>query len=432
MKKIIISLIVIGVIVGGFFAVKAFLLPQPQVSHWRTRTVERGELKQEVRATGTVQPIKNISVGTQVNGRILKLYVDYNDEVKQGQLIAQIDPAVYTANVAQDEATLAAAKASLSSANANLKQAEATVEQTRAKLILAQKDLARMKQLRDAEMIAQSDYDSSLSNHDALTAQLKLNEAAVAQAKASVEQSSASIKKAEAALQLSRTNLGYTRIYSPVDGVIIQRNVDEGQTVVSSMNAQTLFTIATDLSRIQIQADIPESDVGGIATNQPVTFTVDAYNGITFTGAVTQVRMASTTTQNVVTFPVIIEASNPNKRLFPGMTANIAVETGREAGTLKVPIAALRFTPPGVQAPSGSNRKPTLWLVGEHGEPESLQIATGISDGTTIAIKTKKPLENREVIVGVALNEDADKQTGDTNPFMPKMPGNAATRRATR
>jgi len=229
-------------------------------------------------------------VGTQVNGPIKKLYVNFNDEVKVGQQIAQIDPAVYEAYVSRDEATLASAKANVLSAHANLEQARATVELTQAKLTLADKELVRMDELRKDEMVAKSEYDTALSNRDALRAQVKVNEAAVAQAEAASQQTEAMIQQSEASLRLSRANLGYTTIKSPVDGVIIQRNVDEGQTVVSSMSAQTIFTIATDLSRVQIQADIPESDIGGIVTGPRVTFSVDAYNRLVFTGTVVQVQ----------------------------------------------------------------------------------------------------------------------------------------------
>ncbi|MEI6646529.1 MAG: efflux RND transporter periplasmic adaptor subunit [bacterium] len=431
MKKSIIILFVLGAIGLGGWQGWSRWKPKKQEAQWRTRKIERGEIVQEVRATGTVKPIKNILVGTQVNGPIKKLYVDFNDEVKVGQQIAQIDDAVYQATVSKDEATLSSAKANVLSAKSNNAQARATVELTQTKLALAEKELTRMKQLRETEMVAQADLDTALSNRDALVAQVKVNEAAVAQTESAIKQTEAMIQQGAAFLQLSRANLGYTTIKSPVDGVIIQRNVDEGQTVVSSMNAQTIFTIATDLNRIQIQADIPESDIGGIEAGQRVTFSVDAYNRVVFTGSVVQVRMSATSVQNVVTFPVIIEADNPNKRLFPGMTANLAVETGRAEQVLKVPAAALRFTPVDL-AQSNDEDKGTrkkgagaaVWLLDKDNKPERIKVKQKISDGTMVGVESEQELSGREVIIGTQTASSASTEK-ETNPFAPKMPSHS-------
>jgi HlyD family secretion protein len=429
MKKGIITLLVLAAIGVGGWQGWIRWKPKKQEAQWRTRKIERGEIVQEVRATGTVKPIKNILVGTQVNGPIKKLYVDFNDEVKTGQQIAQIDAAVYQATVSKDEATLASAKANVLSARSNNAQARANVELTQTKLALAEKELARMKQLLATGMVPQADYDTALSNRDALMAQVKVNEAAVAQTESSIKQAEAMIQQGEAFLQLSRANLGYTTIKSPVDGVIIQRNVDEGQTVVSSMNAQTIFTIATDLNRIQIQADIPESDIGGIVAGQRVTFSVDAYNRVVFTGSVVQVRMSATSVQNVVTFPVIIEADNPNKRLFPGMTANLAVETGRAEQVLKIPAAALRFTPPdlaqGNDEDKGTRKKSggaSVWLLDKDNKPERIKVKQKISDGTMVGVEAEQDLTGREVIIGSQTASAASAEKDSTNPFAPKMP----------
>ena len=463
MKAFITVIVLLAVAAGGWYGWSKWR-PKQQATSWRTRTIERGEIVQEVRATGTVQPIKNILVGTQVNGPILKLSADFNDEVKEGQVIAQIDPAVYEANVARDEATLASAEASVLSATANNGQARANVEQTQARLDLAEKELVRAKQLRAEEMVSQASYDIALADRDALLAQIKINRNAVDQTAAAISQAKAAVMQADAALKVSRANLGYTTIASPVDGIIIERNVDEGQTVVSSMNAQTIFTIATDLTRIQLQADIPESDVGGIVAGQPVTFTVDAHSRIVFTGAVTQVRMSATAVQNVVTFPVIIEAANPRKLLFPGMTANLAIETGRAQDVLKIPAAALRFTPPegmvprdqggqgsrgqGVQGssadapPLSPDPRPTstpstpsgrrggggqIWIIGEDGDPEPVRVRQKLSDGTSIEIETEQDIEGREVILGINSASNASA-TADKNPFAPQMPGSQMRR----
>lgn len=395
MKKIVVSILVLGLLGGAYPAYRYLKThsgkPGPV---YRTAKIERGLIVQEVRATGTVQPIKNILVGTQVNGPIKKLYADFNDEVKTGQIIAQIDPVVYEANVAKDKAQLSSNKA--------------TAEQTRIKLALAEKELKRGEQLLKTNMLSQSEYDALVSSRDSLTAQLKTAEA--------------SILQSEASLQLSTANLGYTRICSPVDGVIIERNVDEGQTVVSSMNAQTIFTIATDLNKIQVQADIPEADVGNIHAGQKVTFTVDAYRH-TFTGQVTQVRMSSTTVQNVVTFPVIIEAPNHMKKLFPGMTANIAIETDRKDDVLMVPLAALRFNPRKTdesQNPA-KRRESGIWIKDETNGLIRISVRQTISDGTSTGIEASENLAGREVVLSISSVTAADASVN--NPFAPKMPG---------
>jgi HlyD family secretion protein len=387
---------------------------------YRMANVERGDLAQTVRATGTVQPIKLVQVGTQVNGPVKKLYVDFNDQVRAGDLVAQIDPIVYQARLAQDKA--------------NLLQSEASVESARAKLEQADKDLARSRELAKRDLLSQSDLDAAVANRDALAAQEKVARAAVEQSKAS--------------LQLSQANLDYTTIRSPVDGVVIQRAVDEGQTVVASMSAQTLFQIATDLRRVQVTASIPEADIGKVRTNQTVTFAVDAYDE-DYRGTVSQVRMSAATVQNVVTYPVVILADNPDLRLFPGMTANIACEVARREGVLKVPNAALRFKPENqnqsqdqsrAAGASGQNRpagrparasaaggqqseapRAKVWIRERPGAPPvAVPIRTGITDGSfTEVIEPTSLAEGQAVITGIA---EAGKQEDVVNPFTPQMP----------
>ena len=427
-KGMVIGALVLLVAVGVGYRHFARRARKGAAVEWRTSAIEHGRIVQEVRATGTVRPVKQVEVGTQVNGPIKKLYVDFNDFVKAGQLIAQIDPVVYEANVAQDEASLDANRANVQQAESSVAQNRATLAQMDAKLKLAEKELTRMQQLTEAEMASQADYDTALSNRDVLTAQRQLALAAIQQADAAVLQAHAAVAKSEAALRLSRANLGYTTIRSPVDGVIVARNVDEGQTVVSSMNSQTIFLIATDLTQIQLQADIPEADVGGILPGQQVTFAVDAYRQ-SFTGRVVQVRMSATTVQNVVTFPVIIEANNPARRLFPGMTANLAIQIGVEDQSLKVPAAAVRFSPvtamPSMAAAAQAPRltgASTIWLVGHDSLPERVDVIQKISDGSSIAIEACKPgttLEGRQVILGVlSTGEKAEKVL--SLPFAPK------------
>lgn len=400
------SLVLAAVVAAGYFAYRYYVSRQPAESHYRTARIERGDVIQTVRATGTIQPIKLVQVGTQVNGPINKLYVDFNSQVKAGDLVAQIDPTTYEARLAQDQA--------------NLIESQANVEQSQAKLTQAEKELERAKKLTAREMISQTDLDSAVATRDTLVAQLKVAQAAVAQA--------------EAALRLSKANLGYTTIKSPVDGVVIARNVSEGQTVVASFNAQVLFLIATDLKKIQVEASIPEADIGSIALGQQVLFTVDAYEQ-NFTGTVTQIRMAATTVQNVVTYPVIIEAANPDNKLFPSMTADIICEVARHESVLKVPNAALRFKPEertNGDASAATNkgtaprglRGPRLWAQKPDGKGiRPIPISLGITDGAFTEIRTTAPLtDDQEVITGIQAN---GTQETTVNPFAPQMSRNS-------
>jgi HlyD family secretion protein len=366
--------------------------------------VERGDLTQTVRASGVVQPIRLVLVGTQVNGPIRNLYVDFNDRVKAGDLVAQIDPIVYEARLAQDEA--------------NLSQAQANVEQARTKLPQAEKELVRVNKLAAQKMVSETEQDTALANRDTLAAQVRLADAGLLQA--------------EAALRLSRANLSYTTIRSPVDGVVIERNVNEGQTVVASMTAQTLFSVATDLREIQVLATIPEADIGKIAVGQRVTFTVDAHD-LTFTGRVSQVRLAAATVQNVVTYPVVILAANPDGKLLPGMTANIVCEVAARTNVLKIANAALRVRVsdlfPATDAErTGAVKKrqeggARLWLPQPGGsDPVAAPVRLGITDGT--ATEICEPVELREGLQAIAgILESGAKQEEIVNPFMPKMPG---------
>ncbi len=393
MKKTLIVLALVAAAGGGWYYYRQ-KAPKKAPLTYRTATITRGTVIQDIRATGTIKPIKQVEVGTQVNGRLLQLYVDFNSVVTANQVVAQIDPAVYEATHAKD--------------CAQLKSNEANVEQTAAKLALAEKDLARKSELATRKMLSQSELDIAVAERDALAAQLKVT-------KASVEQSQATVK-------MSSSNLGYCTIRSPVNGVVIARNVDEGQTVVSSMSAQKLFQIATDLGRIQVEASVPEADVGVIRTGQPVSFTVDAY-ATTFTGEVKQIRLSASSVQNVVTYPVIVEADNPGERLFPGMTANISVEVARRENVLTIPSAALRFMPTNLVT---DIRGPKVWILNKDKPPEAVAVKLGISDGThNSLLDAPDDLEGKEVILGL---QGSQSSSGGSpkNPFMPTPPSGSS------
>ncbi len=369
---------------------------------YRLAPIAKTDIVKTVEATGTVAPIKKVEVGAQVNGKIIKLFVDYNSLVTNGQVVALIDPQVY-------DAQYRSALAQLHANEANVKKCEAV-------LTLAEKTLSRKEALSKKQLASVADYDAALEARDSARASLD-------QARAQVEQSHASVSQAKA-------NLNYCTIVSPVDGTVIERSVDEGQTVVSSMNAVPLLTIAEDLSRIQVEATVPEADVGAIREGQKVTFTADAYRK-RFKGEVRQVRLAATTVNNVVTYPIIIEAVNDDRdaMLFPGMTANISVETARAEDVLAVSSAALRFRPneadfaaakeaAGGEIPRG--RK--LWIAEDGGGMRFVKIEEGISDASFTQIKGADDLLGREAILGYATTRTAAGGNGAVNPFKPKFP----------
>src|SRR5256885_9058837 len=271
---------------------------------YQTAAVTRGPITQAVTATGTLNPVQNVQVGSQVSGNIQKLFVDFNSNVKAGQVVAQIDPVVFQANVSQAEGDVANARAAL--------------------------ELAKLNEARTSALVAKQ--NSAQSDLD--------------QATAALHQAEANVKIKEGALQKAQADLNHCTITSPIDGIVISRNVDVGQTVAASLQAPVIFTIANDLANMQIDANVAEADVGGVAVDQEVDFTVDAFPTRTFQGKVVQVRNAPITVQNVVTYDTVIGVSNPEQKLKPGMTANVSIVAAHRDETLKIPNSALRFRMP--------------------------------------------------------------------------------------
>jgi HlyD family secretion protein len=325
-KVLVILLLIAGV---GIFA--AFEMRGKGPVQYYTAKVESGEIKQVVEATGTINAVITVQVGSQVSGAISKLYVDFNSHVKKGQVIAQIDPALFEGAVSQAKADLANAKANLAVAVANTAKAKANQVQTKA-------DYDRNLGLAQQGVVSPQALDLAKANADSGAAQ-------VAGALAAEEQARAQVLQKEAAVQVAQTNLDYTTIHAPIDGTVVARNVDVGQTVAASLQAPTLFTIAQDLTKMQVYAKTDESDVGQIRRGQKVTFKVDAYPRDIFSGVVSQVRMNSTVVQNVVTYDTIIDFDNPEIKLFPGMTAYVTIPVAAVANAVKVPNGALRYKP---------------------------------------------------------------------------------------
>ncbi len=385
-KKIAVAVVLmVALAAGGWY----FYKNKESGIQFRTERVTRGDLRATVTATGTVNAVTTVLVGTQVSGTIKEIFVDFNSPVKKGQLLAQIDPELSQTRVAQ--------------ARANLQSAEAGVEKASAVLQDANRTLERNRTLWDRNYIARSELDASETSQQSAVAQLSVAKAQVGQARA--------------ALQQEETNLQYTRILSPVDGVVISRNVDVGQTVAASFQTPTLFSIAQDLTRMQIETNVDEADIGRIRVGQTVQFTVDAYPDSLFPGKVAEVRNAPTTIQNVVTYTVVVKVANPELKLKPGMTANVSIITALEKDVLKVPNAAIRFkwqsTDTGSdrgnakmagtgrsQAGGATNAAKTqgVWVL-DGQKPRRAPLTLGISDGNYTAVLSGALKEGDAVII---------------------------------
>src|SRR6516165_1325523 len=324
-------LIVAGLAVAIAAAIVVGLNRNTQVQHF-TAKVERGEINDAVEATGTINAVITVQVGSQVSGTIAKLNADFNSRVHKGEIVALIDPALFKGALLQAAADLENAKANLVAAQANLDKARAGLVQTKA-------DYDRTVGLFRDGVTSQQQLDLAKANYDSANA-------AVNGGVASVKQAEAQVSQKQAAVEVAQTNLNYTVIRSPIDGTVVARNVDVGQTVAASLQAPTIFTIAQDLSKMWVYAKTDESDVGNIKLGTRVTFKVDAFPKETFRGVVSQVRMNATTVQNVVTYDTIIDFANPELKLFPGMTAYVTIPVATVQNALKLPNTALRYKPP--------------------------------------------------------------------------------------
>lgn len=404
---------------------------------FRTAPVIRGDLQASISATGTVEPEEVVDVGAQVAGKIVAFgkdkdgkIVDYGSVVEAGTVLAQIDDALYAADVAT-------AKAQLAQAKANVQRAEADLGQLKAKLYQAERDWLRAKKLGPSDALSQADYDAALSAYEIAKANVNVGQAALVQAKDAVAQ-------AEAALRRAMQNLDYCTIRSPVKGVIIDRRVNIGQTVVASLNAPSLFLIAKDLTRMQVWAAVNEADIGNIRPGQPVTFTVDAYPGEVFQGVVGKVRLNATMTQNVVTYTVEVHTDNPDGKLIPYLTANLKFILAERQNVLMVPNAALRWLPqpeqiapefrqefqerggspgtrPALAAKKGKEEgQGTVWVPqGKYVRP--VRVRLGPSDGSMTEVAAPELKEGLQVVVASAEKEGGAASEAGRSPFTPQI-----------
>jgi HlyD family secretion protein len=452
-RPVLAALAGILLLAGAFFVWKG----RDEDVRYATAAVDRGDVVEVVGATGAVQAVTTVQVGSQVSGTIQSLSADFNSSVRKGQVLARLDPSLFQARVEQ-------ARANLISARANLDKAKAEVEDTRQKY-------DRAKQLAAEQLLPQSDLDTARANQEGAAAQVKASQAAVSQAAASLNQA-----------QLDMT---HTVITSPIDGVVIARNVDVGQTVAASLQAPVLFVIAQDLKQLQVNASIDEADVGRVKEGQEADFRVDAYPDQTFAGRVQQVRLQPTTVQNVVTYNAILAVDNPGQRLMPGMTATVSIVVRRASDALRIPASALRFRPEGFDASrrqragqeggtaaaaepggrpqraggfrgagggragspgdggrvggpgeggragggdgQGSARPSLVFVLNEKGEPQAARVRLGISDGQFVEVREGLD-EGARVVTGTqadtpkASGARPSASPGANNPFSPQRP----------
>src|SRR5882724_11852236 len=422
MKRVV-SVVVVAVLVGA--AVWGYFYAQSRgnVPKYRLVRVERGPLTAAVSATGNLNAVITVQVGSQVSGQIKELLVDFNSIVKKDQVIARIDPDIFLAKVNQAKADVESARATVLNQEAQVERARADVENARAALaeskaqtakaqvavVDAKRDFDRKTELFARKLIARSDLDSSQAGHDSAiaqvdaakahdqalgsaiqsaTAQLRVVQAMLVSARAQVDQKTAALKQAQ-------VDLDHTTILAPVNGVVVSRQVDVGQTVAASLQAPVLFTIAQDLTKMQVETSVDEADIGRLKLEDRATFTVDAFPGETFAGMVTQIRKAPQVVQNVVTYTVIVGVENPSGKLMPGMTANVKLVVAQKPSALKVPNAALRFRPAGVDAPSSAAPSAGGAAAGatSGGPPSSEQIRERLVKGLGLTEEQQKKLE---------------------------------------
>jgi HlyD family secretion protein len=359
----------------------AFALARKGAPQYFTARIERGDVRDVVESTGTINAVTTVLVGSQISGRIARLRADFNSVVRKGQVIAEIDPALFEGALLQANADLKTARVNVLVERANLEKARAVLAQTKA-------DFDRSVTLAKQDSIALQAVDLSKSAYESAVATVDAAEAAVQQAEAQVEQKAG-------AVAVARTNLEYTVIRSPIDGTVVARNVDVGQTVAASLQAPTLFTIAQDLTKMQVYAKTDESNVGKMKVGRAVTFKVDAFPKDAFKGVVSQVRMNPTTVQNVVTYDAIIDFDNPELKLFPGMTAYVTIPVASAENVLKVPNGALRFMPRS-RATSAPGAQLVVWKLGPGNTLEPVELALGITDHSYTAVTRVVSGELRE------------------------------------
>ena len=377
------AILLIALVSTGYYFIKS-----GKQTKYVTKEISRCTITEYVEASGTINPVNTVSVGSTVSGLIKAIYVDYNSEVKKGQLLAQIDPANFEATVQQNQAQI-------TNAQANLARLQAIADYD-------QKQYERYKNLYAKNFVAKSELDEKYSTYKSDIAQIN---AAMAQ-----------ISQYQASLKTAQTNLGYTQIIAPVDGTVISREIDLGQPVAASFQAPELFTIAQDLTKMQIEVSVSEADIGKVKEGQNVSYTLDGYPDSNFFGKVSQVRLSPTTVSNVVTYTVIVDVDNEDLKLKPGMTANVSIITNESENVLCVPNLALKFSPD-INGPK--YKKQGIWIISD-GKPKRIDIDTGASDDNSTEIISDEINEGEKVIIS-SQDKNSKKKNNNNKNRIPRL-----------
>ncbi len=447
-KSLIVGLAILVTVGAGLW----YFLGNRNQALYQTATIDRGAVKASISATGNCNAVVTVQVGSQVSGNIKALYADFNTKVKKGQLVAEIDPQAFQARVDQAKASLDSARSAVVSARAQVEKANADIASAKAnaanenaaiaKAKAAAQDagnkLVSRKTLFQQGILSKDDFDTAQSTADQAVAE---QQAAVAQLDAANHQiqsaqamydvattqlasAQSQVKENQAALEQAQLDLEHTRILAPVDGTVIARQMDVGQTVAASFSAPTIFQIAQDLTKMQVDTNVDEADVGQVKLNQAATFTVDAYPGTIFKGDVTQIRQAPINVQNVITYDIVVGVDNSALKLLPGMTANVKILTAQADDVLKVPNAALRFRPLDSKSDAktvrAASRKQdtgsTIYILDENGKPQAMKVKLGISDGNFTAVEASDLKEGEQVIVGNLFKAQGSSSTQQRTP----------------
>lgn len=416
-RRLAVVFILFAIFLGGSFALFRHFLGGPGAPAYKFASVEKGPLTAAVAATGTLNPVVSVQVSSQISGQIRDIFVDFNSTVKAGDLLARIAPETYELRVRQAEADLEAARATVAVQQAELFRA-------RVNLLDAERDVKRKATLVAKNYISTAELDKAQTLLEAARAQLAVVEA-------QARNSAALVRQREAALGQAKVDLSRTEIRAPIDGIVIKKSVEPGQTVAASLQAPEMFVIAKNLTDMQVEAAIDEADIGRVKLGQEASFTVDAFPGRRFKGEVKQVRKAAQVVSNVVSYTVVISAANPELILLPGMTANVRIVTAHKEDVLKVANAALRFRPPesgeksalagrqpgqgmgrGRQAEAGAGK---LWVIGEDGKPKAIEVKTGITDGNQTEILAGDITPGQQVLIGLST------PNGKAKPVQPRL-----------
>ena len=443
LKKLFVLIIIFGVLAVGWVVLRSYSRSKAHEKVvFKTEEILRNDVIRSISATGTVEPEELVNVGAQVNGKIMSFGkdadgnpVDFSSRVKTGMVLAQIDDVPYKADLQDAEATHERAKAGIVQAEAGIESAEASLKQSETRLALAQANWDRAQTLFQSKTMTKSDYDSYQSDFNTAQAEIAVKKAALAEAKASLSSAKGTLSSAEASLLRAKRNLDYCTITAPMDGVIIDRRVSIGQTVVSNQAASSIFLVAKDFAKMQVWVSVNEADIGSITPGMDVTFSCDAFPGVVFQGKVFRIRLNATLSSNVVTYIVEVNTDNDSGMLKPYLTANVKFIREAHRDVLAVPASALRYTPDVKNIEPAALQNPVtsgpdealLWVEKSEGLLSPVKVKVGLNNGTMAEIVTSDLKEGDVIITGVdtsaAMRGPAGPDSGmQNNPFLPKMP----------